>query len=215
MIREITREVWERLSNAGINVVGLLTDSTAPPRGPGGHQGRKGVPFRGHLERQHRGRHPRRGCGLGIGDAGQGHRCPLRPLLHREAQGGEGAFHRWVFSPRGHTLRGGGVFGDGGELPVRKVVYRLRLEGLVVRQGDREVIRLVRGQSLAEDDDTVKVLSSMGLLWAFDRIEVPPPGKAKADAAEAPEEGTASQPAEVGYNEVARGGRGRRPRKGR
>lgn len=31
MIREITREVWERLSNAGINVVGLLTDSTTPP----------------------------------------------------------------------------------------------------------------------------------------------------------------------------------------
>lgn len=31
VVREITREVWERLSNAGINVVGLLTDSTAPP----------------------------------------------------------------------------------------------------------------------------------------------------------------------------------------
>ncbi len=98
---------------------------------------------------------------------------------------------------------------------MRKVAYRLRLEGLAVKQGDREVVRLVRGQSLDGDDEVVKTLSSMGLLWAFDRIEVPPPGEAKADAAEAPEGGTASQAAEVGYTEVARGGRGRRPRKGR
>lgn len=100
---------------------------------------------------------------------------------------------------------------------MRKAVYRLRLEGLVVKQGDREAVRLVRGQSLAEDDDAVKVLSSMGLLWAFDRIEVPPSGEGavKADAADTPDGGTASQSAEVGYTEVARGGRGRRPRKGR
>lgn len=98
---------------------------------------------------------------------------------------------------------------------MRKVVYRLRLEGLVVKQGDREAVRLVRGQSFAEDDDALKILSSMGLLWAFDRIEVPPPEEAKADAAETPEGGTASQAAEVEYTEVDRGGRGRRPRKGR
>lgn len=98
---------------------------------------------------------------------------------------------------------------------MRKAVYRLRLEGLVVRQGDREVVHLVRGQSLAEDDDAVKALSSMGLLWAFDRIEVSSPGGGKADATEAPEGGTASQAAEVGYTEVARGGRRRGPRNGR
>lgn len=100
---------------------------------------------------------------------------------------------------------------------MRKVVYRLRLEGLIVKRGDGEVVRLVRGQSLGEDNDAVKVLSSMGLLWAFDRIEVPPPeeGAVKADTTDAPDEGTASQTAEVGYTEVARGGRGRRPRKGR
>lgn len=100
---------------------------------------------------------------------------------------------------------------------MRKVAYRLRLEGLIVKQGDREVVRLVRGQSLDEDDEVVKTLSSMGLLWAFDRIEVPPPGEGavRADAIDAPDGGTASQEAEVGYTEVARGGRGRRPRKGR
>lgn len=99
---------------------------------------------------------------------------------------------------------------------MRKVVYRLRLEGLAVKQGDREVVRLARGQSLPEDDEVVKTLSAMGLLWAFDRIEVPTPGEgaARADAADTPDGGTTSRAA-VEYTEVARGGRGRRPRKGR